>query len=61
MAEGRIVGRAADLDVFGCVELVGEGIVTSTDGTVAVNVDEVGIGSGEVVMTKELFYVLCKA
>ena len=61
MAEGRIVGRAADVDIIGCVELVGGGIVTSTNGTVVVDVDEVGIGSGEVMMTKELFSALCKA
>ena len=60
-AEGRLVGRAADVDIIGCVELVGGGIVTSTDGAVAVDVDAAGIGSGEVSTTKELFSALCNA
>ena len=60
-AEGRIVGRAADVDIIGFVELVGGRIITSTDGAIAIDVDEAGIGSGEVAMTKELFSMLYKA
>ena len=54
-AEGRMVGRAADVGIIGYVELVCGGIVTSTDGAVAVDVDEVGIGCGEVRRQRSYF------
>ena len=66
-AGGGIVGMAADVDIIGCVEFRGGGIVDGMDDAlvnchgVVVDVGEVGTGGGVVVTIEKLWLVLCKA
>ena len=66
-AGGRIIDMAADVDIIGCVEFRGGGIVDGMDNTVVdwhdvvVNVGEVGTGGGVVVTREELWSALHNA
>ena len=66
-AGGGIVGMAADVDIIGCVEFRGGGIVDGMDDAVmdchdvVVDVGEVGTGGGVVVTIEKLWLALCKA
>ena len=58
---------AADVDIIGCFEFRGKGIVNGMDDAVVdwhdvvVLVGEVGTGGGVVVTIEELWLALCKA